>query len=332
MNLQRFEPDWLTWRRLGLALAVVFAAMLGVAAVRIADWHYVQNAGTPAVDTSEGANATEMVVDSGDRLLTTNFRAETTVTLVNATVVNASNPSASGVPETASVLPENRTTVRYVRGVDYDDRALLLTYEEYAPVRQNETVVRVPYRQGGLVWLMQATALGDGAGRGTMYLGDGRAVVGFEMENGTFYRQSSTMGEFDDDDDMRRYAQAFHDPRQPWRVVDRRNGTVVLRLDDVDDYYDAARIPPLPHVRAVHDGSSITAYVDADTGYLTKVVEHRIVTVRLEERRDDRPNQVFTQRVHYRAVTTYEYGVDVGPPADAPGRPPRAWLYDLIQY
>ena len=77
------------------------------------------------------------------------------------------------------------------------------------------------------------------------------------------------------------------------------DGTVTYYVDDRDAY---ARVPPLLMADAVHDGSRIAATLDAETGFLRRLLDRRVVTKRVTDDEGDAATRRFT----YRIETTFD--------------------------
>ncbi|WP_227132533.1 hypothetical protein [Halorubellus salinus] len=104
-----------------------------------------------------------------------------------------------------------------------------------------------------------------------------------------------------------------------WRVVSENASTLVLGIDDHEEYYETRQ---MFYARDVHEGSSIRVFVDKESGRVTRMVEHRVATYEVTVETADGEYEDVERTRHYVVVTEFsEYGtVDlerpegVGPP------------------
>lgn len=105
--------------------------------------------------------------------------------------------------------------------------------------------------------------------------------------------------------------------RAEWRETTREDGdagTVTYLLDDRDGY---AKAPPLTYATEVHEGSRIAATLDAQTGLLRRLHDHRVVTKRVR----DGEGGTTTHRFTYRIGTTFDrHGEATAPRPDGAPR------------
>lgn len=317
-------------RRRLVLVAVVLVLLVGVAVVgvRIADQRVMLDRGEPAVDTDGDPEA--MVVDAAHRFHTTDFTAERTTTVRDVETTNSTHDLPAD-PE--STLPDDGVVLDQDLTVHHETRQVRVDYRTDHEWHVDDTLVHVGPPGGSVWWLMEVLLRpsADTAGEATLYADDAGIVldapryadpVREPADDGITYEET-----YDD------VVYQFHDPRQPWEVADRADGTVVLELTDPDDYYDAVRMSPLERHVEIHDESAVRVHVDEDSGYVTRVEEDRVVTQEDSDRIRGEDDHELEQRVHYRIVTEYEYGVDPpSPPADAPNRSWEEWLLDVLRY
>ena len=109
--------------------------------------------------------------------------------------------------------------------------------------------------------------------------------------------------------------------RAEWRETAREDGagdsdgrTVTYLLDDRDGY---AKAPPLTYATEVHEGSRIAATLDAETGLLRRLHDHRVATKRVR----DGEGGTTTRRFTYRIETTFDrHGEATAPRPDGAPR------------
>jgi len=116
-----------------------------------------------------------------------------------------------------------------------------------------------------------------------------------------------------------------------WSVVREKDSTVVLGIDDHEEYYETRS---MWLAQEVHDGSSIRVFVDRESGRVTRMVEHRVATYEVTVETDDGEYVEVERTRHYVVETEFsEYGtLDVERP-DGVGSPTLAELLrDFLHY
>jgi hypothetical protein len=173
---------------------------------------------------------------------------------------------------------------------------------------------------------------------GTWYLTDGRLVV----DDGSPQQVSIGQYRFQDADAVRatmdRRASLWQLPyagnvflqgasAADWSVVSENESTLVLGIDDHEEYYETRR---MYWATDIHEGSSIRVYIDRVSGRVDRIVEHRIASYRVVGEDGRRVEE----RRHYVVVTEFsEYGtLDVKQPGGV-GSPTLAELWwDFLHY
>ncbi|SDQ48622.1 hypothetical protein [Natronobacterium texcoconense] len=317
-------------RRRLVLVAVVLVLLVGVAivGVRLADQRVMLDRGEPAVDTDGDPEA--MVVDAAQRFHTTEFTAERTTTVRDVETTNSTHELPAD-PE--STLPDDGVVLDQELTVHHETRQVRVDYRTDHERNVDDTLVHVG-PPGGSFWELMELLLGAGldtTGEATLYADDAGIVVDGPLYTDPVREAADDGITYEENYDDVVYQ--FHDPRQPWEVTDRADGAVVLELTDPDDYYDAVRMSPLERHVEIHDESAVRVHIDEDSGYITTVEEDRVVTQEDADRIRGEDDHELEQRIHYRIVTEYEYGVDSpSPPADAPSRSWAEWLLDLVRY
>lgn len=308
-----------------VGLVLIGAAVVGV---RVADQRVMLDRGDPLVDTD--GDPEEIVVDAAQRFHTTDFTAERTTTVRNVETTN----STHGLPaDPESSLPDDGVVLEQELTVHHETQQFRADYRTQHDRFVDDRLVHVGPPGGSIWWAMEflLRPSGEGTGAATMYADDASIVVDQAWRDEPRREPADDGVPYEDAYDDLVYQ--FHDPRQPWTVADRTEERVVLELIDPDDYYDAVRMSSLETHREIHDESRVRIHVDAESGYITRIEEDRVVTQADTDSTGRDDDHELEQRVHYRIVTEYEYGVDEpSPPAGTPSRSWEEWWLDVLRY
>lgn len=299
------------WRTLVAAyvgVLLVTASVVGY--VRIADVH-----GPPAEHRiSPDADPGEMIATANEAFQHVDHRQVTRVHLQNGS--------------------ERRPVFAYEYLYDYADRQFFAQRVSSVP----------PTHRGGdsytTHWFQLAVT------PGTYYVTDAR------VEIGPSWREDGSVGRYEFDDPQSPASTRrvwLSNPKSTWeyayggnvflegaseadwRVVSENASTLVLGIDDHEEYYETRS---MWLAREVHDGSSIRVFVDKESGRVTRLVEHRVATYEVTIETAEGEYKDVERTRHYVVVTEFsEYGtLDVERP-DGAGPPTLAELWrDFLHY
>jgi hypothetical protein len=308
------NPRWLLdadvrWRTLVVASVVVLLVSASVVGyVRIADVH-----GPPAEHRiSPDAEPGEMIATANEAFQHVDHRTVTRVHLKNGS--------------------ERRPVFAYEYLYDYTDRQYLAKAVLQVPPSNRWKRSFTPYSSP-----MAAVPL-------ERYVTDGRA------ELGDGWSRSEPIGQYEFRSDPEDCCPTLRQPSEStwkrafvgnvflagasdadWSVVRENESTLVLGIDDHEEYYETR---PMSLARAVHEGSSIRVFVDRESGRVTRMVEHRVATYEVTVETDDGGYVEVERTRHYVVETEFsEYGtLDVERP-DGVRSPTLAELWrDFLHY